>query len=146
MRKIYAVLILLALITSVQCQLEKIGEIVVHSDQTNQVYTPYLVAGECYTIEAYRSFSYWDGLIEGADAYYNYRDKSNLRPLLIDGRSMYDIAAERGDSTTFNEVDHFYATKISGTGKALGLLINDPGPYSDNHGSILVKVYKDNGC
>ena len=109
----------------------------------NPVYTTnVLEAGKRYIIQAPGVFSYWDGSTDGADAYYDYRDQGvDYRPLQIDGQSMYDIAKKNGDPVEYNP-NHFYETSIVGSGKPLMLSIWDPGPYSDNHGSLEVKVYQ----
>ena len=122
---------------------ESLFETVTVPSGGNPVYTKnVLVAGKRYIIQAPGVFSYWDGSTDGADAYYDYRDQGvDYRPLQIDGQSMYDIAKTNGDPVEYNP-NHFYETSIVGSGKPLMLSIWDPGPYSDNHGSLEVKVYQ----
>jgi hypothetical protein len=118
-------------------------ETVAVPSEGNPVYTTNILeAGELYIIQAPGVFSYWDGSTNGADAYYDYRDQGvDYRPLQVDGRSMYDIAKKNGDPVEYNP-KHFYETSIIGSGKPLMLSIWDPGPYSDNHGSLEVNIYQ----
>lgn len=106
------------------------------------VYTTHnLEAGKYYVIQASGIFSYWDDSTGGADAYFDYRDQGvELRPLQIDDQSMYDIARKKGDPIEYSP-NHFYETSIDGQGRPLKFWILDTGPYSDNHGSLEVKVY-----
>jgi len=108
----------------------------------NPVHTTHVLeAGKYYTIQAVGPFSYWNGRMDGADAYYDYRDQADyFRPLQLDDKSMYDIAKSNGDPVEYNP-SHIYKTSMIGTDKPLTLSIYDPGSYADNHGSIQVNVY-----
>lgn len=99
--------------------------------------------GRTYSLQVSGNFSYWDssGRTTGADALYDYRGKPPVlySALVINGKSLKDWIEASGSKAAYRS-DHVYTVLISGNGKPLTLSIFDPGPYSDNSGSLSVKL------
>jgi hypothetical protein len=63
--------------------------------------------------------------------------------LLIEGRSMREVAAARGDPVDY-QPRHVYRTTIRGTGRPLELHTDDArmGSWRDNRGKLTVRIFE----
>jgi tetratricopeptide (TPR) repeat protein len=99
--------------------------------------------GQKYTLQISGVFSYWDssGKTAGADALYDYRGNPPVlySPLVINGKQLKDWIEGSGNRVQYRG-DHVYTVVITGNGKSLALSILDPGTYSDNSGSLSVRI------
>ena len=109
-----------------------------------------LAPGAVYVLEVSGVFSFKRGGWDGADAFYMYgggrrhRHGSEFRPqLLIDDRSIGDIAREQGGGGAFNP-NHSYTVTIRGRGQPLKLQTTDArnGSWHDNRGALTVRILR----
>lgn len=120
--------------------------VVVRAHRPDPAYTAPLAPGMIYVVEAWGTFSVWGDQHDGVDAYYAYSPRVGPQPqlwsqLLIDNRSMYEIARSHGDPVWFNP-SHVYSTTIRGAGRPVALQILDArnGSWQDNHGELTVRI------
>ncbi|MBI2372102.1 MAG: hypothetical protein HYV08_18040 [Deltaproteobacteria bacterium] len=105
-----------------------------------------LERGQWYTIEASVEFSDWSHVKDGVDAVWCYaewrcgRQGQAWDQLRIDGKGMTEIA---GQPIPYNP-QHVYRVRYGGQGRQVELyLIDAQGSWSDNSGSITVKIFKE---
>jgi hypothetical protein len=122
--------------------------VIVHAHRPEPVWTSApLAPGAVYLVEVSGVFSMWQEDRDGVDALYEYSPRRvgpqpQLRPqLLVDDRSLFDLARESGAPVGFNP-GHVYTATIRGTGQRAKLQIADArnGSWGDNHGALQVRI------
>jgi hypothetical protein len=114
--------------------------LVIPNDKPVKVESMPLQAGRWYEIEVIGAFSDWDFRKDGVDAIWRDADK-DFRPweqLRINGKTVSKIT---GKLLKYNP-DHVYRFRMKGEGKPVQFfLIDAQDSWSDNHGSLRIKIY-----